>query len=76
MRVYNQIIVSSQLIKFECLKIVPNSFRFLHISKTFLKDIRKYYQANVESLDFAHAAEESQKKINSWMARQTNGTVW
>ncbi|EDL39852.1 serpin B3 [Mus musculus] len=57
---------------------VPNSiygakdFPFL---QTFLKDIRKYYQANVESLDFAHAAEESQKKINSWMARQTNGKI-
>ncbi|XP_021028366.1 serpin B4-like isoform X2 [Mus caroli] len=56
----------------------PNSiygakdFPFL---QTFLKDIRKYYQANVESLDFAHAAEESQKKINSWMARQTNGKI-
>ena len=74
--VSSQIIVSSQLIKFECLKIVPNSFRFLHISKTFLEDIKEYYQAKVESLDFEHATEESEKKINSWVESQTNGIVW
>ena len=52
-----------------------NSFWFLHIFKTFLEDIKEYYQANVESLDFEHAAEESEKKINSWVESQTNGTV-
>jgi serpin B len=40
-----------------------------------LEDIKEYYQANVESLDFEHAAEESEKKINSWVESQTNGTV-
>ncbi|XP_034369180.1 serpin B4-like [Arvicanthis niloticus] len=43
--------------------------------QTFLEDIKEYYQANVESLDFVHAAEESQKKINSWVERQTNGKI-
>ncbi|XP_049975732.1 serpin B4-like isoform X1 [Alexandromys fortis] len=41
----------------------------------FLEDIRKFYQANVESLDFVHAAEESEKKINSWVESQTNGKI-
>lgn len=48
------------------------SFPFL---QTFLEDIKEYYQANVESLDFAHAAEESEKKINSWVKNQTNGKI-
>ncbi|XP_034369065.1 serpin B4-like [Arvicanthis niloticus] len=47
-------------------------FTFL---QTFLEDIKEYYQANVESLDFVHAAEESQKKINSWVERQTDGKI-
>ncbi|XP_021494417.1 serpin B4-like [Meriones unguiculatus] len=41
----------------------------------FLEDIKKFYHANVESLDFLHAAEESQKKINSWVESQTNGKI-
>ncbi|XP_005081504.1 serpin B4 [Mesocricetus auratus] len=41
----------------------------------FLEDIKEFYQANVESLDFVHAAEESQKKINSWVESQTNGKI-
>ncbi|XP_006993755.1 serpin B4 [Peromyscus maniculatus bairdii] len=41
----------------------------------FLEDIKKFYHANVESLDFAHAADESQKKINSWVESQTNGKI-
>ncbi|XP_052056287.1 serpin B4-like isoform X2 [Apodemus sylvaticus] len=47
-------------------------FQFL---QTFLEDIKKYYQANVESLDFLNAAEESQKKINSWVESHTNGQI-
>lgn len=43
--------------------------------QTFLEDIKEYYQANVESLDFTHAAEESEKKINSWVENQTNGKI-
>ncbi|XP_051004174.1 serpin B4-like isoform X2 [Acomys russatus] len=49
-----------------------NSFPFI---QEFLEDIKKFYQANVESLDFVHAAEESQKKINSWVESQTNGKI-
>ncbi|XP_052592392.1 serpin B4-like isoform X2 [Peromyscus californicus insignis] len=41
----------------------------------FLEDINKFYHANVESLDFAHAADQSQKKINSWVESQTNGKI-
>ncbi|GAB1285327.1 Serine (or cysteine) peptidase inhibitor, clade B (ovalbumin), member 3A [Apodemus speciosus] len=47
-------------------------FQFL---QTFLEDIKEYYKANVESLDFAHAAEECRKKINSWVESQTNGKI-
>ncbi|XP_028631460.1 serpin B4-like isoform X2 [Grammomys surdaster] len=47
-------------------------FQFL---QKFLENIKEYYQANVESLDFVHAAEESQKKINSWVEKQTNGKI-
>ncbi|XP_021024677.1 serpin B4-like [Mus caroli] len=43
--------------------------------QTFLEDIKEYYQANVESLDFESAAEESEKKINSWVESQTNGKI-
>ncbi|XP_034369240.1 serpin B4-like [Arvicanthis niloticus] len=56
----------------------PNSIygeKRFQFFQTFLEDIKEYYQANVESLDFAHAAEESQKKINSWVERQTNGKI-
>ncbi|XP_038205957.1 serpin B3-like isoform X3 [Arvicola amphibius] len=45
------------------------------IEKEFLDDIREFYQANVESLDFVHAAGESEKKINSWVESQTNGKI-
>ncbi|XP_034369066.1 serpin B4-like isoform X2 [Arvicanthis niloticus] len=56
----------------------PNSIygeKRFQFFQTFLEDIKEYYQANVESLDFVHAAEESQKKINSWVERQTNGKI-
>ncbi|XP_028631464.1 serpin B4-like isoform X2 [Grammomys surdaster] len=49
-----------------------NSFQF---HQTYLKDIKKYYRGNVESLDFLCAAEESQRKINFWVASQTNGKI-
>uniref|UniRef100_A0A8D2B8K3 Serpin domain-containing protein n=1 Tax=Sciurus vulgaris TaxID=55149 RepID=A0A8D2B8K3_SCIVU len=38
--------------------------------------LQKFYLANVESLDFRNAPEESRKKINSWVESQTNGRVW
>nr|AAN62872.1 squamous cell carcinoma antigen 2 related protein 1 [Mus musculus]AAN62873.1 squamous cell carcinoma antigen 2 related protein 1 [Mus musculus] len=43
--------------------------------QTFLEDIKEYYQAKVESLDFEHATEESEKKINSWVESKTNGKI-
>ncbi|XP_008259664.2 serpin B4 [Oryctolagus cuniculus] len=48
------------------------TFPFL---QEYLDDINKYYLANAESVDFANAAEESQKKINSWVESQTNGKI-
>nr|AAR89289.1 serpinb3c [Mus musculus] len=43
--------------------------------QTFLEDIKECYHANVESLDFEHAAEESEKKINFWVKNETNGKI-
>uniref|UniRef100_A0A8D2B022 Serpin domain-containing protein n=1 Tax=Sciurus vulgaris TaxID=55149 RepID=A0A8D2B022_SCIVU len=45
-------------------------FRFL---QEYLDGLKKFYLANVESLDFRNAPEESRKKINSWVESQTNG---
>lgn len=47
-------------------------FQFL---QTFLEDIKEFYKANVELLDFAYDAEGSQKKINTWVESQTNGKI-
>uniref|UniRef100_A0A8C8XI75 Serpin family B member 3 n=1 Tax=Panthera leo TaxID=9689 RepID=A0A8C8XI75_PANLE len=35
----------------------------------------KFYLASVESVDFQKAAEETRKKINSWVESQTNGKI-
>ena len=37
-----------------------------------MDNIKKFYLASVESVDFNNAAEESRKKINSWVESQTN----
>uniref|UniRef100_A0A8D2B084 Serpin domain-containing protein n=1 Tax=Sciurus vulgaris TaxID=55149 RepID=A0A8D2B084_SCIVU len=47
-------------------------FRFL---QEYLDGLKKFYLANVESLDFRNAPEESRKKINSWVESQTNGKI-
>uniref|UniRef100_A0A8C6RTA2 Serpin B4-like n=2 Tax=Nannospalax galili TaxID=1026970 RepID=A0A8C6RTA2_NANGA len=49
-----------------------NTFQFF---QEYLEDIKKFYLANAESLDFVNAAEESRKKINSWVESQTNGKI-
>uniref|UniRef100_A0A8C4L1C5 Serpin domain-containing protein n=1 Tax=Equus asinus asinus TaxID=83772 RepID=A0A8C4L1C5_EQUAS len=46
----------------------------LYGEKTFQFQ-QKFYLAGVESADFINAAEESRKKINSWVESQTNGKI-
>ena len=46
------------------------------MSKEYVENVKKFYLAGVESADFINAAEESRKKINSWVESQTNGRVW
>lgn len=41
-----------------------------------MDNVKKFYLASVESVDFQKAAEETRKKINSWVESQTNGRVW
>ncbi|XP_076992238.1 serpin B3-like [Tamandua tetradactyla] len=48
------------------------SFQFL---QDYLDNIKKFYLASVESVDFVNAAEECRKKINSWVESQTNGKI-
>ncbi|KAG3293763.1 serpin B4 [Ictidomys tridecemlineatus] len=47
-------------------------FQFL---QEYLDGIKKFYLATVESLDFKNAAEESRKRINSWVESQTNEKI-
>ncbi|KAL2777948.1 serpin B4 isoform 2 [Daubentonia madagascariensis] len=48
------------------------TYKFL---QEYLDNIKEFYLASVESVDFQNAAEESQKKINSWVETQTNGKI-
>uniref|UniRef100_A0A8C5KHJ7 Serpin B4 n=1 Tax=Jaculus jaculus TaxID=51337 RepID=A0A8C5KHJ7_JACJA len=41
----------------------------------YLEDTQKFYRTNVERLDFVNAAEESRKKINSWVESQTDEKI-
>ncbi|XP_004379341.1 serpin B13 isoform X1 [Trichechus manatus latirostris] len=41
----------------------------------YLDYVEKYYLATLEPVDFLNAADESRKKINSWVERQTNGKI-
>uniref|UniRef100_A0A5F5PZN6 Serpin domain-containing protein n=1 Tax=Equus caballus TaxID=9796 RepID=A0A5F5PZN6_HORSE len=41
----------------------------------YVENVKKFYLAGVESADFINAAEESRKKINSWVESQTNGKI-
>ncbi|KAM6168000.1 uncharacterized protein O8D03_008265 [Erethizon dorsatum] len=48
------------------------SFQFL---QEYVDDVKKFYLADVESVDFVNAAEESQKKINTWVEKQTHEKI-
>uniref|UniRef100_A0A8C9AJJ1 Serpin domain-containing protein n=1 Tax=Prolemur simus TaxID=1328070 RepID=A0A8C9AJJ1_PROSS len=41
----------------------------------YLANTKEFYLASAESVDFKNAAEESVKKINSWVETQTNGKI-
>ncbi|XP_058412583.1 serpin B3-like isoform X1 [Diceros bicornis minor] len=41
----------------------------------YMDNVKKFYLAGVESAGFINAAEESRKKINSWVESQTNGKI-
>ncbi|XP_032505699.1 serpin B6-like isoform X2 [Phocoena sinus] len=42
---------------------------------SFKDACRKFYQAEMEELDFISAAEESRKHINTWVAQRTEGKI-
>uniref|UniRef100_A0A8D2INR3 Serpin domain-containing protein n=1 Tax=Urocitellus parryii TaxID=9999 RepID=A0A8D2INR3_UROPR len=44
---------------------------FLFLQK-YLDYVEKYYHASLEPVDFINEADESRKKINSWVESQTN----
>ncbi|TEA25888.1 hypothetical protein DBR06_SOUSAS28510006, partial [Sousa chinensis] len=48
------------------------TYGFLPSSKD---SCRKFYQAEMEELDFISAAEESRKHINTWVAQRTEGKI-
>ncbi|KAK1337509.1 hypothetical protein QTO34_002139 [Cnephaeus nilssonii] len=45
---------------------------YLFLQK-YLDYVEKYYHASLEPVDFVNAADESRKKINSWVESQTHG---
>nr|XP_003406312.1 serpin B13 [Loxodonta africana] len=47
---------------------------YLFLQK-YLDYVEKYYHATLEPVDFVNEAEESRKKINSWVEKQTNGKI-
>uniref|UniRef100_A0A9L0RBA5 Serpin domain-containing protein n=1 Tax=Equus caballus TaxID=9796 RepID=A0A9L0RBA5_HORSE len=47
----------------------------LKYAQEYMDKVKKFYLASVESADFGNAAEESRKKINSWVESQTNGKI-
>ncbi|KAF5925010.1 hypothetical protein HPG69_008686 [Diceros bicornis minor] len=48
------------------------SYDFL---SSFRDACHKFYQAEMEDLDFVSAAEESRQHINSWVAKKTEGKI-
>ena len=54
----------------------PFSIPSLFFLKKYLDYVEIYYHASLEPVDFVNAADESRKKINSWVESQTNGRVW
>ncbi|XP_011829553.1 PREDICTED: serpin B13 [Mandrillus leucophaeus] len=47
---------------------------YLFLQK-YLDYVEKYYHASLEPVDFVNAADESRKKINSWVESKTNETI-
>ncbi|XP_040120190.1 serpin B13 isoform X3 [Oryx dammah] len=47
---------------------------YLFLQK-YLDYVEKHYHASLEPVDFVNAADESRKKINSWVESQTNGKI-
>ncbi|XP_061613411.1 leukocyte elastase inhibitor-like [Phyllopteryx taeniolatus] len=45
------------------------------VNEEFLGETRKYYQAELESLDFKKNEEVARKKINSWVEEKTQGKI-
>uniref|UniRef100_A0ABI7X9V4 Serpin domain-containing protein n=2 Tax=Felis catus TaxID=9685 RepID=A0ABI7X9V4_FELCA len=43
--------------------------------KKYLDYVEKYYHASLEPVDFVNAADESRKKINSWVESQTKEKI-
>ncbi|KAM8780258.1 LOW QUALITY PROTEIN: serpin B3-like [Rhynchonycteris naso] len=41
----------------------------------YMEKVKKFYLASVESADFAHTAEESRKRINSWVESQMHEKI-
>uniref|UniRef100_A0A8C6SWD9 Serpin B6 n=1 Tax=Neogobius melanostomus TaxID=47308 RepID=A0A8C6SWD9_9GOBI len=52
---------------------VENIFTY-HTAK-FLEETRKFYNAELESVDFLNKAEEARNQINSWVEEQTQGKI-
>ncbi|XP_075849927.1 serpin B3-like [Microcebus murinus] len=48
------------------------TYQFL---EQYLDNVKEFFLAHAESVDFQNAAEESEKKINSWVETQTNGKI-
>uniref|UniRef100_A0A452T5Y3 Serpin B4-like n=1 Tax=Ursus maritimus TaxID=29073 RepID=A0A452T5Y3_URSMA len=45
------------------------------LPKEYMDNIKKFYLTTVESVDFNNAAEETRKKINSWVESQTHEKI-
>ncbi|XP_064282783.1 ovalbumin-related protein Y-like [Passer domesticus] len=45
------------------------------ILEEYIKCAKKFYQAELEEVDFKTAAEEARKRINSWVEKETNGRI-
>nr|XP_060470927.1 serpin B6-like isoform X2 [Panthera onca] len=45
------------------------------MAQSFKDSCRKFYQAEMEELDFINATEESREHINTWVAEKTEGKI-
>ena len=43
------------------------------LSQSFKDSCRKFYEAEMEELDFKGATEQSRQHINTWVAKKTEG---